>query len=97
MIASYVNCTLCSIRIFATNIMVHDNLSRFMIYYCHWVLVHLLFQSCRDALMVVTDIKQCLNDLEGDNEDMAGVLVELVDPSMAAIYAKSKRGKVIVK
>jgi len=44
--------------------------------------------------MVVTDIKQCINDLEGENEDMAGVLVELVDPSVAAIYAKSKRGKV---
>ena len=58
-------------------------------------LLYMYFIPCRDALMVVTDIKQCLNDLEVENEDMAGVLVELVDPSMAAIYAKSKRGKVI--
>lgn len=45
----------------------------------------------RDALMVVSDIKQCLNELE---EEMAAVPVELVDPSVARIYAKSKRGKV---
>ena len=41
--------------------------------------------------MVVSDIKQCLNDLE---EEMAVVPVELVDPSVARIYAKSERGKV---
>ena len=43
--------------------------------------------------MVVTDIKQCLNELE---EEMVAVPVELVDPSVAMIYAKSKRGKVSV-
>ena len=48
----------------------------------------------RDALMVVTDIKQCLNELE---EEMVAVPVELVDPSVAMIYAKSKRGKVSVR
>ena len=47
----------------------------------------------RDALMVVSDIKQCLNELE---EEMAAVPVELVDPSVARIYAKSKRGKVSI-
>ena len=41
--------------------------------------------------MVVTDIKQCLNDVE---EEVVTVPVELVDPSVARIYAKSKRGKV---
>ena len=47
----------------------------------------------RDALMVVTDIKECLNELE---EEMVPVPVELVDSSVAMIYAKSKRGKVSV-
>ena len=41
--------------------------------------------------MVVTDIKQCLSDVE---EEVVTVPVELVDPSVARIYAKSKRGKV---
>ena len=45
----------------------------------------------RDVLMVVSDIKQCLNDVE---EEVVTVPVELVDPSVARIYAKSKRGKV---
>ena len=45
----------------------------------------------RDALMVVSDIKQCLDDVE---EEVVTVPVELVDPSVARVYAKSKRGKV---
>ena len=41
--------------------------------------------------MVVTDIKESLNELE---EEIGAVPVELVDPAVARIYAKSKRGKV---
>ena len=45
----------------------------------------------RDTLMVVSDIKQCLNDVE---EEVVTVPVELVDPSVARVYAKSKSSKV---
>ena len=41
--------------------------------------------------MVVSDIKQCLSELE---EELVPVPAELVDPSVARIFAKSKRGKV---
>ena len=48
---------------------------------------------CREALMLVDELKLCLTELEQE-EDLPVVPVELLDPNVARIYSKSRRARV---
>lgn len=45
----------------------------------------------RQALVIVDELKSCINDLEDD----INPVIELMDPNVATIYSKSLRAKVI--
>ncbi len=50
----------------------------------------------RDSLSLVEEIKECLGELEAElaEEAFLPIPVELVDPNVACIFSKSRRGKV---
>ena len=65
---------------------------------CNWVThsvdSNALFLVFREALSVVEDLKMCVLELEEEGGPCPGV--ELMDPSVARIYSKSARGKVVI-
>ena len=52
-----------------------------------------LSAETRDSLSLAEEIKECLGELEQE-EDVPPVPVEIMDPNVAYIYSKSRRGKV---
>lgn len=52
-----------------------------------------LSAETRDSLLLVEEIKECLGELEQE-EDLPSVPVEAMDPNVAYIFSKSRRGKV---
>ena len=52
-----------------------------------------LSAETRDSVSLVEEIKECLVELEQE-EDLTPVPVELLEPNVAGIFSKSRRGRV---
>ncbi len=54
---------------------------------------HVFVSYCREAFTVLDDLKMCLSEIDFSRNSTCPP-VELIDPNVAQIYAKSYRSKV---
>ena len=48
----------------------------------------------RESLSIADEFRECLRELEAEDDEIPVVPVELMDPNVARIYSKTNRAKV---